>query len=114
MTNIELLKLAAQAIGKEYPFIVGDGGRVWNPIEDDGDALRLAVSMELSIVVGIGTIHAWKNPYENTLKITPFDDIKDSNSAVRRAIVRSAAQFQLDVMQGETLRRKYNLLGETK
>lgn len=55
MTNRELLELAAKAAGykpqgmedgKLYLYGVQYG---WNPIEDDGDALRLAVRLNLLI-----------------------------------------------------------------
>ena len=53
-TDRELLELAAKAAGYEYAkhggYIVVDGipGN-WNPLTDDGDALRLAVKLRLSI-----------------------------------------------------------------
>lgn len=62
-TDRELLELAAKAA--EYPIdIIGDeavifgldagpdGPREWNPLTDDGDALRLAVKLRL-------VVHVW-------------------------------------------------------
>ena len=57
----ELLELAAKAAGyavdcafEDSPLIYGedagpDGPREWNPLTDDGDALRLAVDLRLDI-----------------------------------------------------------------
>lgn len=55
MTDRELLELAAKAIGGEFDHgaecITMDGIEFeqWNPLEDDGDALRLAVKLNLII-----------------------------------------------------------------
>lgn len=57
MTDREMLELAAKAAGlvpleDVSPFMVhvsGWGYRVWNPLADDGDALRLVVALQLSI-----------------------------------------------------------------
>ncbi len=73
--------------------------KVWNPIDDDGDALRLAVKLRLKI-----------EPYllrESTLRVcvateAQFTDtdygfhedcIADPYAATRRAIVRAAAEI---------------------
>ena len=54
-TDRELLELAAKAAGYEYHspagYIVVDGipGN-WNPLEDDGDALRLAVKLGITLI----------------------------------------------------------------
>lgn len=66
MTDRELLELAAKAAGSDVFEL--DGGWVqkigkeidglerwvgrWNPLEDDGDALRLAVKLEMQICQG--------------------------------------------------------------
>lgn len=53
MTDKELLELAAKAAGYQYAkfggYIVVDGipGN-WNPLTDDGDALRLAVKLKFN------------------------------------------------------------------
>jgi hypothetical protein len=58
----ELLELAAKAAGiktslhKETDSLWIDGPRVWNPLTDDGDALRLAVKL------GIGLTHEGQGP----------------------------------------------------
>jgi len=64
------------------PFLLD--GRPWNPLTDDGDALRLAVKLELFhrfyIDEPLATIH--------------FDATDpDPYAATRRAIVRAAAEI---------------------
>lgn len=54
MTDKELLELAAKAVGVRLEYACGvcwfghQAG--WNPLTDDGDALRLAVKLDLRIV----------------------------------------------------------------
>ena len=59
-TDRELLELAAKAAGAEYEVDVDDysiwlhseiGGVTgeWNPLTDDGDALRLAVTLSIGV-----------------------------------------------------------------
>ena len=62
-------------------------GRVWNPLADDGDALRLAVKLRIDVahardyvVSGLGTADSMRR--ENG----------DDCAATRRAIVRAAAE----------------------
>ena len=55
MTDRELLELAAKAIGMDIEFFGDENGfdcvtdeqEYWNPLTDDGDALRLAVKLGL-------------------------------------------------------------------
>lgn len=68
-----------------------DCERVWNPLDDDGDALRLAVKLELYLAIGPGDAMAgdracggW-GPYESYGN--------DPCAATRRAIVRAAAEI---------------------
>jgi hypothetical protein len=117
MTDKELLELAAKAAGMQ---IVGEvdemicqpdhttggfvirndrgGDSCWNPLTDDGDALRLAVKLQLKIEhysltsdgfdrVGAGHGNA-PIKYEN-----------DPYAAARRAITRAAAEI------GKTLKK---------
>lgn len=100
MTDKELLELAAKAAGIElkweelhqcYWIALGQGVpvNIWNPLTDDGDALRLAVKLRLHVsvfadAIGIGTPG---KGYEE-LKWTG-----DPYAATRRAIVRAAAEI---------------------
>lgn len=53
MTNEELLKGAALSIGRlaydGTPDIGPNGDQEWNPLEDDDDAFRLALALQLKI-----------------------------------------------------------------
>lgn len=49
MTDHELLELAAKAAGLDLNLVKGWDG--WNPLIDDGDALRLAVKLGISVKV---------------------------------------------------------------
>lgn len=90
-TDLELLELAAKAAGLPWDKWVEDGDASWNPLQDDGDALRLAVKLKLSVTVfeddvGVGYKLNGIGRYEEY----PIE--KDANEATRRAIVRAAAE----------------------
>ena len=94
MTDRELLELAAKAAGYEYAknggYIVVDGipGN-WNPLSDDGDALRLAVRLEMDVSLGLrGAVIEQGHGH----KVQDIDD-DDPYAAARRAIVRAAAEI---------------------
>jgi hypothetical protein len=84
----ELLELAAKACGLEEAKMRIEFNQ-WNPIEDDGDALRLAVHLNMNLDVvdassGAQVLHvAWCSE--------PHHD--DPLAATRRAIVRAAAEI---------------------
>ena len=93
-TDREMLELAAKAAGEwpsPEPFQhVLDR---WNPINDDSDALRLAVKCGISVLqfpTCIGT--RWPQSGINP----PYEEItseQDALVATRRAIVRAAAEI---------------------
>lgn len=110
MTDRELLELAAKAAGIEvvlhpnrgyFPdlvFVSVVTGKNWNPLTDDGDALRLA--MDLGITVGKSNSHLEKDQViastfrEYGVGIWLFEHYgNDKYSAARRAIVRAAAEI---------------------
>lgn len=103
MTDRELLEFAAKAAGidfntrsgSELRVAHGDVFRVWNPLDSDGDALRLAVRLGIDIYLdpnaedepmaqavypGVLGDPAITEPYGN-----------DGCAATRRAVVRAAA-----------------------
>ena len=95
MTDKELLELAAKAAGYEWNWfganfhIAIDERRYtsWNPLTDDGDALRLAVKLHLDI-------HVDSNLTEVIyLNQTTEAHLGDPYAATRRAIVRAAAEI---------------------
>lgn len=109
MTDRELLELAAKAAGLSIDKSDTNGGGIgndgfdlsgnamldwhnnvrWNPLTNDGDALRLAV--KLGIYVGARTAEVWRYGKEI---VHIFDDDGDDEQGTRRAIVRAAAEFQ--------------------
>ena len=93
MSDKELLELAAKAagyscrirttkIGIEKFYI---NGHVWNPLTDDGDALRLAVKLNLTVCSG--------PVYSYVVGCTQEKNNGDHYAATRRAIVRAAAEI---------------------
>ena len=117
MTDRELLELAAKAAGLDDAryctfagmeercgfggaiysdkHAAGMGSGYWNPLEDDGDALRLAVKMGFKIVY-------WRNDqsvamYKSQESSSPLCYERcggDPYAATRRAIVRAAAEIR--------------------
>ena len=113
MTDRELLELAAKAAGinMDYSYagrgfdVLGNAvldwhnGTKWSPLTDDGDALRLAVSLKLTVGEHLGSRHAGVRPcpddYEDgkyPVRIAQIDGA-DPYAAARRAIVRAAAEI---------------------
>lgn len=98
MTDRELLELAAKAAGVDGEYGVhfaqpGIFGRhkFWNPLSDDGDALRLAVKLTMELDV-CRTGIAVRVPQGLKVLVDP-DEIADPYAATRRAIVRAAAEI---------------------
>lgn len=114
MNDRELLELAAKAAGydlyatwSEFGYFEGFrigsiNGDQWNPLTDDGDALRLAVRLGLDIlftpedVEVIADQHAKEDGGET---VAPWAGEswtlkqQDPYAATRRAIVRAAAEI---------------------
>ena len=98
MSDRELLELAAKAAG----YKVYNGGKLfriwkdsnvewvdWRPLKDDGDALRLAIKLEMDVSFGLGGAVIEQS---HGKKIRELDD-KDPYAATRLAIVRAAAEI---------------------
>ena len=113
MTDRELLELAAKAAGVDWIPASSDVGKqgelkfgLWlniqhepteatrrrfNPLNDDGDALRLAVQLDIEVRHVNGAAHAGRANYFWCTEDW-FPD-GDKVSATRRAIVRAAAEL---------------------
>ncbi|HEJ9709536.1 TPA: hypothetical protein SMN51_006422 [Pseudomonas aeruginosa] len=111
MNDRELLELAARAAGyvvrwhddtlthgpaftiedPENPYVF----KIWNPLTDDGDALRLAVKLRTSIFLAFNNTAC-----ESVGGGYWFDDGIDA-AAARRAIVRAAAEIGKSMGGGE-------------
>jgi hypothetical protein len=86
MSDKKMLELAAKAAGYSCRRTTKIGiekfyvnGHVWNPLNDDGDALRLAVNLDIDVAKV--QIKFWDKH-----SINPY-------AATRRAIVRAAAEI---------------------
>ena len=122
MTDRELLELAAKAAGIElfwkwsdaerasvpftrHPNWYPGGTRVdqpWNPLTDDGDALRLAVKLRMCMDTYMDPSSRFDTDERCTLVVLPFPSDysagewhvdSDPYAATRRAIVRAAAEI---------------------
>ena len=98
MNNRELLEAAAKAAGWPAGTSIAGGGLCmtnglyWNPLTDDGDALRLAVKLRLDVLT------CGRHDVQDEIQIggavsqTTFQNVDgDAYAAARRAIVRAAA-----------------------
>ena len=95
MTDKELLELAAKAIGLklQYNYLGGrDANQPWDPLEDDGDALRLAVKLGLGISIPLSNkrtdVVTFSGPITSVIEAHG-----DPYAATRRAITRAAAEI---------------------
>lgn len=98
----ELLELAAKAAG--LPELRGAGSQhhcyyvldeqpiKWNPLADDGDALRLAVDLGIHITSSATSALASTETVAAIEPMTP-----DKRSATVRAIVRASAEIGKDM-----------------
>jgi hypothetical protein len=105
MTDRELLEDAAKAAGKEHygEYNAHAGlkttGGWWNPLTDDGDALRLAVKLSLLIAPipyqpGINAYGAVGVSWPGQRFDLDYERFtNDPYVATRRAIVRAAAEI---------------------
>jgi hypothetical protein len=113
MTDKEMLELAAKAAGIDwikncvwiengfYSPLAKHERIAWNPLTNDGDALRLAVKLGIDVSFPLyrkpdpPTVHAGR--YWDTYVSCwyPFEERKgeDPYAATRRAIVRAAAEI---------------------
>jgi len=100
MTDRELLEAAAKAAGLTIgawsdsygAFMyrgVEPGKSWWNPLTDDGDALRLAVKLELQLDLR----HSFHTVRVYGAAEGRIDESGDPYAATRRAIVRAAAEI---------------------
>ena len=114
-TDRELLELAAKAIGYQtghkwnrerlemnppvMAMVVHDAtGELvstgWNPLTDDGDALRLAATLTMNLYMGFGGgVAAAIVSDGDDGSIYCKEDGADFMAATRRAIVRAAAEI---------------------
>jgi hypothetical protein len=100
MSDRELLGLAAKAAGipikgwditdAAFYWFDRPGGCLWNPLTDDGDALRLMVQCKIDVKHYDAHVVAWWDTYFGTGKIAHNGD---PYAATRRAITTAAAEL---------------------
>jgi len=105
MNDRELLELAAKAARMNVELVSqygvselfdNDEHREWNPLTNDGDAIRLAVKLGMKDCFGLV-------PQDNCVQTCTFSqwetivyedfEKQDPHAETRRAIVRAAAEF---------------------
>jgi hypothetical protein len=103
-TDRELLELAAKAAGQPIEWIIPLNApnesvavdpvarRRWSPLTDDGDALRLAVMLNMSVEISEyeDSTYAYAGPQPRVYGYEMW--ASDKSAATRRAIVRAAAE----------------------
>lgn len=106
MEDTKLLEMAAKVCGRNLhrramppEWIDRDACMTWNPLVNDGDALRLAVKLGIRISFPAVESHSG---YHNAVRAGTFEggeaeelfeDHEGPDVAARRAIVRAAAQL---------------------
>jgi hypothetical protein len=102
MTDNQLLFEAAKAAGIDFSIkgqvptrFDGKDFIVWNPLTNDGDALRLAVKLGIKSKFNsaLNQAIAWCGYQQQDIHINVEDYNNDPYAATRRAIVRAAAEI---------------------
>lgn len=99
MSDKELLELAAKAAGIDLAETYTDEWRPgikdwWNPLHDDGDALRLATELGLNVFHTSGACYAMPSDDDGELEQkVSYRDAGGKHQATRQAIVRCAAEM---------------------
>lgn len=111
MTDREMLELAAKAAGASdcagvqsgwegficLRVLWDEGGDYedWNPLTDDGDALRLAVKLHIDFKCYGNTVRTWVGNQAEQRVIASVEELceHDPYAATRRAITRAAAEI---------------------
>ena len=111
MTDREMLEMAARAAGTclhppgKLHTSYGNWGSdttctvcgndpsaaMWNPLTDDGDALRLAVKLKLCVSIEFDRVDVTTPQMDNATEYFYDNPPTDPYAATRRAIVRAAA-----------------------
>jgi hypothetical protein len=107
MSDRDLLELAAKAAGIRLEwdgdpsawmpmYYAGKTYHAWNPLEDDGDALRMAVKLELRIMppnLSCADPYAVVDNWGDMVGRSSAEENIDIYTATRRAIVLAAAEI---------------------
>lgn len=100
MDDRDLLGLAAKALGNDFewnfePRMRESGvGRYWNPLSDDGDALRLAVLLEIYPTQVYSYVSVYMHRPPEIISWHHREPVENNRmKSTRRAIVRAAAEI---------------------
>lgn len=103
MTDRELLEMAAKAADLELQqwvesrntFFLDPYQCHWNPLEDDGDAFRLACQLNMDVVVrdSYACVDLFRDDINCFVENVDGHTITDKYAATRRVIVRAAAHI---------------------
>ena len=124
MTDREMLKFAAKAAGYTgfrdasdvWSYRIDQTGAYWNPLTDDGDALRLAVKLRFTIkdfaptdhpemvqappdAALWGMVEIWRENDNDPLHVEWYKAGADRYAATRLAVVRAAAAIGKEMPQ---------------
>ena len=100
MNDLEMLMLAAKAAGLKVILPAAHQRGLWiegledewNPLKDDGDALRVAVKLEISLEFAAKATWVKLRDEAGTLTLGNIPHNNDPYAATRRAIVLAAAE----------------------
>lgn len=115
--ELQELELAAKAIGFEFRLNLAGAGQLfkngeyvcfWKPREDDGDALRLAVTLKIESGIDFEGRYAHSGYYSTSDEGRRFTTLQERmennhgcpNTAIRRAIVRAAGEIGKAMTKG--------------
>lgn len=109
MNDRELLVLAAKAAGnpcgrsRSLGGLLMANGLYWNPRDDDGDTLRLAVALDMDVHIGSAKVRVKYPDWRETLvgrmccagwvEELHYDGRQSKEAATRLAILRAAAEI---------------------
>jgi hypothetical protein len=103
MNDKQMLEMAAKAAGHANFEHEGSGGLLittedefsyfWNPLKDDGDALRLAVKLGMTVSIKTKGDKLCTKAWSYDRKICSERHENDPYAATRRAITRAAAEI---------------------
>lgn len=110
MNDRELLESAAKAAGhiitgwrtgrRNVDWAELSDTSTWNPREDDGDALRLAVRLGMKLSTNLHHRFVTVNDEQEFYDEAKFGGVCDPDGVMRRTIVRAAAEIGRQMQNG--------------
>ena len=92
--GVEVVRHVASLDGKQWCVLKDEKQSFWNPLTDDGDALRLAVALEIDVTFRVvGEMRVEALAPSGPRIVEGYDSFDGRLPATRRAIVRAAADI---------------------